>query len=157
MANFGVTGGIGAGIMQGLQFMRQREGDARQEQALANQTELLRMQKQLHGEKMGELNRANEERMRTDALGALSTNVESVYSDLPAYQRQQMVIDNGLKAGLFKPADLEAAKSRVDGMRKAFGPDAYDALMRGDIRPAQGLLKSKIGRASCRERVSSPV
>mgnify|MGYP000299404209 CR=1 FL=1 len=143
MANLGVTGGIGAGIMQGLQFMRQREGDARQEQALANQTELLGMQKQLHGEKMGELNRANEERMRTDALGALSTNVESVYSDLPAYQRQQMVIDNGLKAGLFKPADLEAAKSRVDGMRKAFGPDAYDALMRGDIRPAQGLLKSK--------------
>ena len=54
-----------------------------------------------------------------------------------------MVIDNGLKAGLCKPADLEAAKSRVDGMRKAFGPDAYDALMRGDIRPAQGLLKSK--------------
>ena len=47
MANLGVTGGIGAGIMQGLQFMRQREGDARQEQALANQTELLGMQKQL--------------------------------------------------------------------------------------------------------------
>ena len=67
MANFGVTGGIGAGIMQGLQFMRQREGDARQEQALANQTELLGMQKQLHGERMGELNRANEERVRTDA------------------------------------------------------------------------------------------
>ena len=143
MANFGVTGGIGAGIMQGLQFMRQREGDARQEQALANQTELLGMQKQLHGEKMGELNRANEERMRTDTLGALSTNVESVYSDLPAYQRQQMVIDNGLKAGLFKPADLEAAKLKVDGLRKAAGPDAYDALMRGDILPVQSLLKSK--------------
>ena len=143
MANFGVTGGIGAGIMQGLQFMRQREGDARQEQALANQTERLNMQKQIHGEKMGELNRANEERMRTDALGALSTNVESVYSDLPAYQRQQMVIDNGLKAGLFKPADLEAAKLKVDGLRKAAGPDAYDALMRGDILPVQSLLKSK--------------
>ena len=111
---------------------RQREGDARQEQALANQTELLGMQKQLHGEKMGELNRANEERMRTDALGALSTNVESVYSDLPAYQRQQMVIDNGLKAGLFKPADL------VPGC-------------------AWALAEIKIGRASCRERVSSPV
>lgn len=143
MANLGVTGGIGAGIMQGLQFMRQREGDARQEQALANQTELLGMQKQLHGEKMGELNRANEDRMKAETLGAMSTNVESVYSDLPAYQRQQMVIDNGLKVGLFKPADLEAAKLKVDGLRKAAGPDAYDALMRGDFLPVQSLLKSK--------------
>ena len=76
MANLGVTGGIGAGIMQGLQFMRQREGDARQEQALANQTELLGMQKQLHGEKMGELNRANEERMKAETRDTLKTSID---------------------------------------------------------------------------------
>ena len=55
---FDLLKAIGRDCVGALQFMRQREGDARQEQALANQTELLGMQKQLHGEKMGELNRA---------------------------------------------------------------------------------------------------
>ena len=57
MANLGVTGGIGAGIMQGLQFMRQREGDARQEQALQNQSAMVDIHKQDQAFKMQEQDR----------------------------------------------------------------------------------------------------
>ena len=90
MANFGVTGGIGAGIMQGLQFMRQREGDARQEQALANQTERLGMQKQIHGEKMGQINRANAEVQRAETLDTLKGSIEANYQDRPDYERRDV-------------------------------------------------------------------
>ena len=143
MANFGVTGGIGAGIMQGLQFMRQREGDARQEQALANQTELLGMQKQFYGEKMGELNRANEERMRTETRDALKTSIEANYADRPDYERAEMYRKYGAETGLFKPADLDVAVKVRDGLVQVAGPDAYRALIAGDISPMQRVLATK--------------
>ena len=57
MANMQRMGGIGAGVMQGLQFMRQRESDARQDQALANQTELLDMKRQDHAYQVAEQDR----------------------------------------------------------------------------------------------------
>lgn len=143
MANLGVTGGIGAGIMQGLQFMRQREGDARQKQALANQTELLGMQKQLYGEKMGELNRANEERMRTETRDALKTSIEANYADRPDYERAEMYRKYGAETGLFKPADLDVAVKVRDGLVQVAGPDAYRALIAGDISPMQRVLATK--------------
>ena len=143
MANFGVTGGIGAGIMQGLQFMRQREGDARQEQALANQTEWLGMKKQLHGEKMGELNRANEERMKAETRETLKTSIEANYADRPDYERAEMYRKYGAETGLFKPADLDAAVKVRDGLVQVAGPDAYRALIAGDIIPMQRVLATK--------------
>lgn len=143
MANMQRMGGIGAGVMQGLQFMRQRESDARQDQVLANQNQQLQMNQQIHGEKMGALNRENEERQRVGTIDKMRTNIHSVYGDLPDYVREQMAIDNGLKTGLFKYADLAAANEKVEGLRKVASPEAYDSLMRGDIKPAQTLLKSK--------------
>lgn len=143
MANLGVTGGIGAGIMQGLQFMRQREGDARQEQALANQTELLGMQKQLHGEKMGELNRANEERVKAETRDTLKTSIEANYADRPDYERAEMYRKYGAETGVFKPADLDAAVKVRDGLVQVAGPDAYRALIAGDISPMQRVLAAK--------------
>lgn len=143
MANLGVTGGIGAGIMQRLQFMRQREGDARQEQALANQTELLGMQKQLHGERMGELNRANEERMKAETRETLKTSIEANYADRPDYERAEMYRKYGAETGVFKPADLDAAVKVRDGLVQVAGPDAYRALIDGDISPMQRVLATK--------------
>lgn len=143
MANLGVTGGIGAGIMQGLQFMRQREGDARQEQALANQTELLGMQKQIHGEKMGQINRANAEVQRAETLDTLKGSIEANYQDRPDYERAEMFRKYGAEMGQFKPADLDAATKVRDGLVQVAGPDAYRALIAGNISPMQRVLATK--------------
>ena len=143
MANFGVTGGIGAGIMQGLQFMRQREGDARQEQALANQTELLGMQKQIHGEKMGQINRANAEVQRAETLDTLKGSIEANYQDRPDYERAEMFRKYGAEMGLFKPADLDAATKVRDGLLQVAGPEAYQSLLRGNIDPMRKLLGAR--------------
>ena len=143
MANFGITGGIGAGIMQGLQFMRQREGDARQEQALANQTERLNMQKQIHGEKMGQINRANAEVQRAETLDTLKGSIEANYQDRPDYERAEMFRKYGAEMGLFKPADLDVAVKVRDGLVQVAGPDAYRALIAGNISPMQRVLATK--------------
>ena len=143
MANFGVTGGIGAGIMQGLQFMRQREGDARQEQALANQTELLSMKKQLHGEKMGQINRANAEVQRAETLDTLKGGIEANYQDRPDYERAEMFRKYGAEMGQFKPADLDAATKVRDGLLQVAGPEAYQSLLRGNIDPMRKLLGAR--------------
>ena len=143
MANFGVTGGIGAGIMQGLQFMRQREGDARQEQALANQTELLGMQKQIHGEKMGQINRANAEVQRAETLDTLKNSIEANYQDRPDYERAEMFRKYGAEMGQFKPADLDAATKVRDGLLQVAGPEAYQSLLRGNIDPMRKLLGTR--------------
>jgi len=143
MANFGVTGGIGAGIMQGLQFMRQREGDARQEQALANQTEWLGMQKQIHGEKMGELNRANEDRVKAETRDTLKNSIEANYQDRPDYERAEMFRKYGAEMGLFKPADLDTAVKVRDGLVQVAGPEAYQSLLRGNIDPMRKLLGTR--------------
>lgn len=143
MANWGIASGIGQGIMQGLQFNRQLDADKRTQQALENQTELLGMQKDLHREKMGALTRENEERQRVDVYNTLRTRVESVYSDLPEYDRQKMVIDNALGAGIIKPAELELAKKNYDAAISVAGVDAYDATTRGDVAPLNKILASK--------------
>ena len=143
MANFGVTGGIGAGIMQGLQFMRQREGDARQEQALANQTERLNMQKQIHGEKMGQINRANAEVQRAETLDTLKNSIEANYQDRPDYERAEMFRKYGAEMGQFKPAELDAATKVRDGLLQVAGPEAYQSLLRGDIDPMRKLLGTR--------------
>ena len=143
MANFGVTGGIGAGIMQGLQFMRQREGDARQEQALANQTERLNMQKQIHGEKMGQINRANAEVQRAETLDTLKGSIEANYQDRPDYERAEMFRKYGAEMGQFKPADLDAATKVRDGLLQVAGPEAYQSLLRGNIDPMRKLLGAR--------------
>jgi hypothetical protein len=142
-SNWGIAAGIGQGVMQGLQFNRQMEADRRADQALQNQNEVLQMQKQIHGEKMGALNRENEERQRVDTLGNLKTGIETSYQDVPDYKRQQMFVDYGLQTGLMKPADLDAAKKLRDNMIQMAGPEAYQAVLRGDIKPMQQLLGTK--------------
>ena len=143
MANFGVTGGIGAGIMQGLQFMRQREGDARQEQALANQTERLNMQNQIHGERMGQINRANAEVQRAETLDTLKGSIEANYQDRPDYERAEMFRKYGAEMGMFKPADLDTATKVRDGLLQVAGPEAYQSLLRGNIDPMRKLLGAR--------------
>ncbi len=148
MANGAIAGGIGAGILGGLQFMRQREADARADQALQNQNQILQMQQQEHGEKMGAFNRANEERNRVEMYNALQTQVENVYGQgpdaLPEYDRKKMVIDNALGAGIIKPDELALAKKSYDAAISFAGVDAFDAATkRGDLAPLNKILASK--------------
>ena len=148
MANMQRMGGIGSGIMQGLQFMRQRESDARQNQALENQNQQLQMNQQIHSERMGALNRENEERQRAESLGKLHTQIESVYGQgpdaLPEYDRQKMYIEKALGTGLIKPAELDTAKKTYDGMVKLAGVDAFDAaVLRRDVAPLKKLFKDQ--------------
>lgn len=148
MTNMQRMGGIGSGIMQGLQFMRQRESDARQGQALENQNQQLQMNQQIHSERMGALNRENEERQRAESLGKLHTQIESVYGQgpdaLPEFDRQKMYIEKALGTGLIKPAELDTAKKTYDGMVKLAGVDAFDAaVLRKDVAPLQKLFSSR--------------
>ena len=142
-SNWGIAAGLGQGIMQGLQFNRQMDADKRADQALQNQNEVLKMQQQLHGEKMGELNRQNEERLRVDTLGKLKTGIEANYQDRPDYERAEMFRKLGADMGQFKPAELDAATKVRDGLIQMAGPEAYQSVLRGDIKPMQKLLGTK--------------
>ena len=143
MNKLGMIGGIGQGVMQGLQFMRQLDADKRADQALQNQSEFLGMQKDVHREKMGEFNRANEERQRTDLLNTLSTRIDDVYKDLPAHERKQMLLDMGAGMGQMKPADIEMVTKARDALVDKFGETAVTALAAGNIGPMQSALKTQ--------------
>lgn len=143
MSNWGIASGIGQGIMQGLNFNRQMDADKRSQQALENQTELLGMQKDLHREKMGALTRENEDRQRKDTLGTLKTSIEANYQDRPDYERAEMFRKYGAEMGQFKPEDLDAATKARDGLIQLAGPEAYQALIRGNIDPMRKLLGAR--------------
>lgn len=143
MNKLGMIGGIGQGVMQGLQFMRQLDADKRADQALQNQSEFLGMQRDVHREKMGEFNRANEERQRTDLLNTLSTRIDDVYKDLPAHERKQMLLDMGSGMGQMKPADIEMVTKARDALVDKFGETAVTALAAGNIGPMQSVLKTQ--------------
>ncbi len=143
MNKLGIIGGVGQGVMQGLQFMRQLDADKRADQALQNQSEFLGMQKDVHREKMGEFNRANEERQRTDLLNTLGTRIDDVYKDLPAHERKQMVLEMGTAMGLMKPADIEMVTKARDALVDKFGETAVTALAAGNIGPMQSVLKTQ--------------
>jgi len=143
MNKLGMIGGIGQGVMQGLQFMRQLDADKRADQALQNQSEFLGMQKDVHREKMGEFNRANEERQRTDLLNTLSTRIDDVYKDLPAHERKQMLLDMGSGMGQMKPADIEMVTKARDALVDKFGETAVTALAAGNVGPMQSVLKTQ--------------
>lgn len=143
MNKLGMIGGIGQGVMQGLQFMRQLDADKRADQALQNQNEILGMQRDVHREKMGEFNRANEERQRTDLLNTLSTRIDDVYKDLPAHERKQMLLDMGAGMGQMKPADIEMVTKARDALVDKFGETAVTALAAGNIGPMQSVLKTQ--------------
>ena len=131
MANLGVTGGIGAGIMQGLQFMRQREGDARQEQALANQTELLGMQKQLHGYAVAE----------QDRKGRMLKGYQEVMAnpDLTDMERYSKFANEYGKD--MTPDEHLAIKKTVEPMIQTFGTDALNrAIKAKDLSGIQMVL-----------------
>ena len=143
MNKLGMIGGIGQGVMQGLQFMRQLDADKRADQALQNQNEFLGMRRDVHREKMGEFNRANEERQRTDLLNTLSTRIDDVYKDLPAHERKQMLLDMGSGMGQMKPADIEMVTKARDALVDKFGETAVTALAAGNIGPMQSVLKTQ--------------
>lgn len=143
-----VLGGIGAGLMQGVQFMNARRQadsqDAYRKQVLDNQATQLQMQRDLHNAKMGEIDLAKTERERAETLGKLRLGIEENYAALPDYERETMFIDNGLKTGLIKPEELSAAKKSYDGMIKVAGIEAFDQAVKfGNIAPLQGVFKSK--------------
>lgn len=143
MNKLGIIGGIGQGVMQGLQFMRQLDADKRADQALQNQNEILGMRRDVHREKMGEFNRANEERQRTDLLNTLSTRIDDVYKDLPAHERKQMLLDMGSGMGQMKPADIEMVTKARDALVDKFGETAVTALAAGNVGPMQSVLKTQ--------------
>jgi len=143
MNKLGMIGGIGQGVMQGLQFMRQLDADKRADQALQNQSEFLGMKRDVHREKMGEFNRANEERQRTDLLNTLSTRIDDVYKDLPAHERKQMLLDMGSGMGQMKPADIEMVTKARDALVDKFGETAVTALAAGNVGPMQSVLKTQ--------------
>lgn len=141
--NWGVAAGIGQGVMQGLGFLRQMDADKRSQQMLENQSEVLGMQKDIHREKMGEITRQNEDRVRTDLLNTLSTRIDSVYKDLPAHERKQMLLDMGSSMGQMKPADIETVTKARDALVDKFGETAVTALAAGNIDPMRSVLKTQ--------------
>ncbi len=143
MSSWGIAAGLGQGIMQGLNFNRQMDADKRSQQALENQTEFLGMQKDLHGKKMEEFGRLDQERQRTDTLSALKGSIEANYQDRPDYERAEMFRKYGVEMGQFKPADLDAATKARDGLLQVAGPEAYQSLLRGNVDPMRKLLGTR--------------
>jgi len=143
MNKLGMIGGIGQGVMQGLQFMRQLDADKRADQALANQNEHLNMQRDLHGERMAEFKRIKDERERTDTLNTLNNSIQANYGDRSDYERAEMFRKYGVEMGQFKPAELEAATKVRDGLMQAAGPEAYQAMISGNLAPMKKLLGTK--------------
>lgn len=135
-SGLGIAAGIGQGVMQGLNFMRQREADQRADKALDMQTEV-------HDAQMQQIRRTQDDQQRTDTLDSLKTNIEANYQHLPAHERQQMYVKYGTETGLMKPADLDAAAKVRDQLATIATPDAWRALIGGNSAPMQSVLKTK--------------
>lgn len=129
MANLGVTGGIGAGIMQGLQFMRQREGDARQEQALQNQSAMVDIHKQDQAFKMQE----------RDRKGRMLKGYQTIMAepDLSDAERYSKFAREHAKD--MTPGEHMEVKRIVEPMMQAFGTDAIHRAV--NARDLSGIEK----------------
>lgn len=135
-SGLGIAAGIGQGVMQGLNFMRQREADQRADKALDMRTEV-------HDAQMQQIRRTQDDQQRTDTLDSLKTNIEANYQHLPAHERQQMYIKYGTEIGRMKAADLDTALKVRDQLAAIATPDAWRALVGGDSAPMQSVLKTK--------------
>ena len=134
--SWGIAAGIGQGVMQGLNFMRQQQADERADKALTMQTET-------HDAQKRQVRRTEDEQNRTDTLDNLKTNIEANYQHLPAHERQQMFVRYGAETGLMKPADLDAAAKIRDQLATIATPDAWRALVDGNSAPLQSVLKTR--------------
>lgn len=129
MANLGVTGGIGAGIMQGLQFMRQREGDARQEQALQNQSAMVDIHKQDQAFKMQE----------QDRKGRMLKGYQTIMADPDLSDAERYSKFAREHAKDMTPDEHMAVKKVVEPMVQAFGTDAIHRAV--NARDLSGIEK----------------
>jgi hypothetical protein len=129
MANFGVTGGIGAGIMQGLQFMRQREGDARQEQALQNQSAMVDIHKQDQATKIRE----------QDRKGRMLQGYQAIMADPDLSDAERYSKFAREHAKDMTPDEHMAVRKVVEPMVQAFGTDAIHRAV--NARDLSGIEK----------------
>lgn len=129
MANLGVTGGIGAGIMQGLQFMRQREGDARQEQALQNQSAMVDIHKQDQAFKVQE----------QDRKGRMLKGYQTIMADPDLSDAERYSKFAREHAKDMTPDEHMAVKKVVEPMVQAFGTDAIHRAV--NARDLSGIEK----------------
>lgn len=133
-----VLGGIGAGLMQGVQFINQRrqmdENAALRNRQVGLQEQSLQMQQEAFDLKKNEAQRA-------EALGTLKNEIAQQYPDATdPYQRTQLFIQKGVERNLFRGDELDGAYAARTKLRTEFGTQAYDAALAGDIKPLQTLL-----------------
>lgn len=133
-----VLGGIGAGLMQGVQFINQRkqmdDNAAFRQQQMDNQRQQLQMQQEAFDIKKDEVK-------RIDALGKLKNEIVQQYPDATdPYHQSQLLIQKGVERDLFRGEELDNAYTARTKLRTEFGTQAYDAALTGDIKPLQTLL-----------------
>lgn len=133
-----VLGGIGAGLMQGVQFINQRkqmdDNAAFRQQQMDNQRQQLQMQQEAFDIKKDEVK-------RIEALGKLKNEIAQQYPDATdPYHRSQLLIQKGVERDLFRGEELDNAYTARTKLRTEFGTQAYDAALTGDIKPLQALL-----------------
>lgn len=107
MSGLALLGGVGKGLLAGSQFVQNKnQQDAR-----------LGMLQEQHQASMDDRKREGEERERSDMFGRLQMNIRSQYSDRPREEQEAMIVEQGLKAGIMKPAEYEQAmqtKAKLD-------------------------------------------
>ncbi len=128
MANGAIAGGIGAGILGGLQFMRQREADARQDQALQNQNQILQMQQQEHGYKVAE----------QDRKGKMLQGYQKVMAEPGLTDMERYTKFSNEYGQFMTPAEHLEIRKATDPMVQAFGSDALNkAIYSRDLSDLQ--------------------
>lgn len=135
MANMQRMGGIGSGIMQGLQFMRQRESDARQDQALENQNQQLQMHKQ-------QFDWQAQERARQDEL---TKGFQSIMADTNKTDAEKYSTFASQYGSKMRPDEHLAMRKNVEPLIQQFGRQALDAaLFGGDVSGLQKVIDMRM-------------
>ena len=131
MNKLGVIGGIGQGVMQGLQFVRQLDADKRSDQALQNQNQELQMRQQAHGYAVAE----------QDRKGRMLKGYQEIMAnpDLTDMERYNKFANEYGKD--MTPDEHMAIKKTVEPMIQTFGTDALNrAIATKDLSGIQKVL-----------------
>lgn len=140
MSFLNILGGVGAGLRQGATFMQQKN---MQDEQLRMAQERNTMLAEENSRRATEFDQKQAEYDRVQKLSGLRNSIHQNYPDANQYQREQMFVNEGVKSGLFKGAELDAAYSGVENLKKQFGAEAYGAAINGDIKPLQQILGQK--------------
>ena len=150
MSGWGTAAGVGAGLMTGLQFMRQRQLDDQnksyRDQALANQQEQLELQKQKSEQERFVFEQGKRQIELKDRSDQAFRDVQARPDLADPYDKQRAFAGELSKFGTKE--QIDAAIQATQGMRQKFGPQIFSELKNGNTATVTRFLNENFPRTT---------